>query len=170
MGRHSICKLGPWLIGGGFAWVISRVTNLMALPGLERNLRILVDWFLDIPFRADIAVLAPDATERLQRCHYEAGDEIIHQGDTGDTAYVIEAGRVEVVTDGRKVTEYGPGDFFGELALVSDSLRTATVRCLTPCELTVLSRDDFHTLTVGSGTLANAIRKQIDERLQAIRV
>lgn len=170
MGRHSVCQLGPWLIGGGTAWVISRVTNLMALPGLERNLRILVDWFLDIPFRADIAVLAPDATERLQRCHYEAGDEIIRQGDTGDTAYVIEAGRVEVVADGRKVTEYGPGDFFGELALVSDSLRTATVRCLTPCELTVLSRDDFHTLTVGSGTLANAIRKQIDERLQAIRV
>ena len=45
--------------------------------GLERNLRILIDWLLDIPFRHDIAVLAPDQTERLQRGHYEVGDEVI---------------------------------------------------------------------------------------------
>jgi hypothetical protein len=55
--------------------------NLLALPGL--NLRILMDWVLDSPFRNDIAVLAPDPTERLQRAHFEPGDEVIRQGDEG---------------------------------------------------------------------------------------
>jgi len=168
MGRHYVCQIGPWQLGGTPAWLISRVTNLLALPGLERNLRILIAWFLDIPFRADIAVLAPEATERLQRCHFEAGDEVIRQGDEGETAYVIESGLLEAIMDGRKVKEFGPGDFFGEIALVSNVKRTATVRCLTPCEMTILSRDDFQALTVGSGTLAMAIRKQIDERMQAL--
>ena len=168
MGRHSLCRIGPWQFGGTPAWLISRVTNLLALPGLERNLRILIDWFLDIPFRADIAVLAPEATERLQRCHFEAGDEVIRQGDEGETAFVIESGFLEAIKDGCKLKEFGPGDFFGEIALVSDLKRTATIRCLTPSELTILSRDDFQALTVGSGTLSMAIRKQIDERMQEL--
>jgi CRP-like cAMP-binding protein len=62
------------------------------------------------------------------------------------------------------VGELGAGDFFGEIALVSDTKRTATVRCLTACELTVLSREDFQSLSVGSSVLAKAIKHQIEER------
>ncbi len=149
------------------AWILSRLSTLIALPGLERNLRILMDWILDIPFRNDIAVLAPDQTEHLQRKHFETGDTVISQGDPGDTAYIIESGRLEVLKDGKKVAELAEGDCFGEIALLSDVQRTATVRCLTPCELTVLARDDFQTLTSGQGALAQAIRKQATERRRA---
>jgi len=164
MGRRSLCSLGGLIVTGTPAWILSRLSNLIALPGLERNLRILMDWILDIPFRNDIAVLAPDQTEHLQRKHFEAGDTVISQGDTGDTAYIIESGRLEVLRDGKKMAELGEGDCFGEIALLSDVQRTATVRCLTPCELTVLARDDFQTLTSGQGALAQAIRKQATER------
>jgi len=160
MGRRSLCSLGGFTFGGAPAWIVSRLTNLLALPGLERNLRILMDWVLDIPFRSDIAVLAPDPTERLQRAHFEPGDEVIRQGDEGETAYVITSGRVEVLQDGNKLGELGDGDSFGEIALLSKVRRTATVRCLTACELTVLARDDFKALTTGFGSLAEAIRKQ----------
>ncbi|WP_411726489.1 cyclic nucleotide-binding domain-containing protein [Methyloglobulus sp.] len=165
MGRRSLCRLGSWLFGGAPAWFISRITKLAALPGLERNLRILIDWFLDIPFRADIAVLAPNTTESLQRLHFEAGDEVIRQGGAGDTAYVIQSGQLKALRDGRKVGELGCGDFFGEIALLHNTERTATVKCLTPCELTVLTRDDFQSLSIGSSTIAEAIRKQIAERI-----
>ena len=94
MGRRSLCSLGGLIVTGTPAWILSRLSNLIALPGLERNLRILMDWILDIPFRNDIAVLAPDQTEHLQRKHFEAGDTVISQGDTGDTAYIIESGRL----------------------------------------------------------------------------
>jgi len=164
MGRHSIANVFGWTLGGLPAWFLSRMSNLATMPGLERNLRILIDWTLDVPFRADIAVLAPDVTSKLQKLHLEAGDEIIRQGEQGETAYIIQSGRVEIIKSGKKVGELGSGDFFGEIALVSDSKRTATVRCLTACELTVLSREDFQSLSVGSSVLAKAIKHQIEER------
>lgn len=164
MGRHSIARVFGWAIGGVPAWFLSRMTNLATMPGLERNLRILIDWTLDVPFRADIAVLAPDVTSKLQKLHLETGDEIIRQGEEGETAYIIQTGRVEIIKNGKKVGELGTGDFFGEIALVSDTKRTATVRCLTACELTVLSREDFQSLSLGSSVMAKAIKHQIEER------
>jgi hypothetical protein len=164
MGRRSICRLGGLLFGGLPAWFFSRMANLATMPGLERNLRILIDWTLDVPFRADIAVLAPDATQKLQKIHMEAGDEVIREGEDGDSAYIIQSGRLEVLKGGKKVGELGAGDFFGEIALVQNVKRNATVRCLVACELTALSRDDFQALSLGSSTLAKAIQQQISER------
>jgi len=170
MGRRSICRIGGFVFGGFPAWLASRVSHLAAFPGLERNLRVLLDWFLDIPFRADIAILAPDPSSRLERIHLEAGDDVIREGETGDVAYVIESGRVEVLKKGKRVTELGVGECFGEIALIGGSTkRVATVRCLTACELTVLGKDDFQALTLGSGALAKAIRTQADDRLKALR-
>jgi NADH dehydrogenase FAD-containing subunit/uncharacterized membrane protein YphA (DoxX/SURF4 family) len=167
MGRRSLCRIGPVLVGGTLAWLISRTTNIATLPGLERNLRILIDWFLDIPFRADIAVLAPDATAKLQRLHFEAGDEVIRQGEAGDCAYIVQSGRLQALKDGRVVGELGGGDCFGEIALIQDGPRTATVRCLSACELTAISRDDFQNLAAGSSLMARAIRQQAEERIRA---
>jgi NADH dehydrogenase FAD-containing subunit/uncharacterized membrane protein YphA (DoxX/SURF4 family) len=165
MSRHSLCRVGGFTFGGTPAWIVSRLTNLLALPGLERNLRILMDWVLDIPFRNDIAVLAPDPTERLRRAHFEPGDEVIHQGDEGETGYVIESGRVEVLKDGIKLSELGEGDCFGEIALLSKVRGIATVRCLTACELAVLTRDDIGMLATSFGLPAKAIREQAEERV-----
>jgi len=104
-------------------------------------------------------LFAPDLELRLLG-PFEPGDEVIRQGDEGETAYVITSGRVEVLQDGKKLGELGDGDSFGEIALLSKVKRTATVRCLTACELTVLASDDFRALTTGFGSLAEAIRKQ----------
>lgn len=139
------------------------------MPGLERNLRILIDWTLDVPFRADIAVLAPELSSRLQVQHFEAGDEVIRQGETGDTAYVVRSGELEVIRSGKTVGTLSPGDFFGEVALLKNSKRTATVRCLGPCELSVFAREDFEALSIGSSALAKAIREQAASRNSGAR-
>ena len=164
MGRRSLYGVGGWLLSGMPAWLLSRLSNLAELPGLERNLRILIDWLLDIPFRNDIAVVAPDRTERLQRSHHAAGDVVIAEGDVGDTAYIVNTGRLAVLKDGIEVAELSDGDCFGEIALLSDVRRTATVQCRTACDLTVLARDDFRALSAGRGALASAIRHQADDR------
>jgi CRP-like cAMP-binding protein len=164
MGRHSLARLFGVMASGLPAWFFSRMSNLATMPGLERNLRILIDWTLDVPFRADIAVLAPEISSRLQTLHFEAGDEVIRQGDLADTAYVVRSGTLEVLRSGKPVGTLSPGDFFGEMALMKGTRRTATVRCLTTCELTVFAKEDFDALSMGSSSLAKAIRAQASER------
>ncbi|WP_054774452.1 FAD-dependent oxidoreductase, partial [Methylogaea oryzae] len=116
IGFYSLCRIGVATFSGVAAWLVSRLDNLWVVPGLEKNLRIMIDWALVIPFRSDIAVLASSPTARLQRVRFEKGEEIFHQGEEAELAYVVESGRLEVIKDGQKVGELGVGDYFGEIA------------------------------------------------------
>jgi NADH dehydrogenase len=173
-----LAALGRFVTVGSFfgirlsgipAWVISRFLCLFTLPGLERNVRVLVDWMLDIPFRNDIVVLAPQRTQKLSRAHYEVGDEIVRQGDKGECAYLLMAGEVEVLrqVNGRleQVAKLQPGECFGEIALLSDVPRTATVKCLTPVDVVVLPRDQFMTLAEGYRDLGDALKARMTGRI-----
>jgi MFS family permease len=79
----------------------------------------------------------------LQRSRVAAGADVFRQGDPGDGYYVIESGRVAVVEDGRDIRELGPGDSFGEIALLRSVPRTATVRALGDAEFVVISGPRF---------------------------
>ncbi len=83
----------------------------------------------------------------LNREVFYSGQTIINQGDDGYRAYYIERGRVEILLkDGPhqlKIAEMGPGDLFGEMALITRGPRTASVRALDECVLTVISRDEI---------------------------
>jgi CRP/FNR family cyclic AMP-dependent transcriptional regulator len=79
---------------------------------------------------------------------YRRGQTIFRRGEPGDRAFVIVAGTVDLVVDspdGRELilTRLGPGEHFGEMALVDDLLRSATARAATPTELVVLLRHTF---------------------------
>ncbi len=89
---------------------------------------------------------------RMQRANYRAGEVVIKQGDEGDYFYAITSGRCVVTRetplnrDGIKLAELGPGDTFGEEALISESKRNATVAMLTDGALMRLNKQDFNTL------------------------
>ena len=72
-----------------------------------------------------------------------AGEEPITQGDHGDRFYVIESGDAEVLINGHRVREIGPGDDFGERALLRDTPRTATVRAQSDMQLLAIEREAF---------------------------
>jgi CRP-like cAMP-binding protein len=77
------------------------------------------------------------------------GNEIIRQGDRGDRFYIVETGTAEVVVDGFVVGVLGPGDSFGERALLRDVPRAATIRSKSPMHLLTLSREDFLVAVTG---------------------
>ena len=82
-------------------------------------------------------------SDQLVPTSFVPGDALIQEGDAGDRYYLIQRGRVLVTQGGQPVREQGPGDSFGEIALLRDVPRTASVRALEPVETLTLSRDDF---------------------------
>src|SRR5690606_5387710 len=89
---------------------------------------------------------------RLQRVDYKAGDVVIKQGDEGDYFYIITRGKCIVTREtplnreGIRLAELGPGDTFGEEALISESKRNATVYMETDGTLMRLGKEDFKKL------------------------
>ncbi len=83
---------------------------------------------------------------------FEAGTELIREGERGDRYYLIERGRVVVSQAGQPMREQGPGESVGEIALLYDVPRTASVRSLEPVDVLTLSRDDFLDTLCGQTT------------------
>jgi MFS family permease len=103
--------------------------------------------------------------DRLQEVRVPAGDVIVRQGESGDRFYLIEAGTVEVAVDGRPGHELGPGEGFGEIALLRNVPRTATVTARTDAVLYALERDAFVPAVTGSGPSLSAAEGVIGMRL-----
>jgi MFS family permease len=103
--------------------------------------------------------------DRLQEVRVPAGDVIVRQGEPGDRFYLIEAGTVDVAVDGRPAHELGPGDGFGEIALLRNVPRTATVTARTDAVLYALERDAFVPAVTGSGPSLSAAEGVIGMRL-----
>jgi MFS family permease len=96
----------------------------------------------------------------VDHAHFPAGQEVFHQGDHGDRFYVIEDGEADVIGDGRLIRTIGPGDGFGEIALLRDTPRTTTVRARTSLRLYALDRLHFVSAVGGyrsSGEEADAL-------------
>jgi CRP-like cAMP-binding protein len=72
-----------------------------------------------------------------------AGKVLAAEGDLGREFFVVESGTAEVTRDGEHVVDLGPGDFFGEMALLEEDRRTATVTATSPMVLIVMSRAGF---------------------------
>jgi Cyclic nucleotide-binding domain/Major Facilitator Superfamily len=96
------------------------------------------------------AIFAPLPVDRLEglcrsvvELEAGSGSEVVVQGQRGDSFYVIASGEVEVVEDGAFKRNMGPGEGFGEIALLREVPRTATVRATRPTCLLALDRDSF---------------------------
>lgn len=98
------------------------------------------------------------------------GATVFRQGEPGGSLYVIRAGKVRVLkeSNGRKrmVTVLGPGDFFGEMAVVTGRPRSATVEIVEDAELLKVPADKLQEMVAGNGEVAIRLIRHLAERLE----
>jgi MFS family permease len=100
---------------------------------------------------------------------YQDGERIIQQGEVGDRFYILAAGRAEAVADGVRLRTMGPGDSFGEIALIRDVPRTASVVAVGPVEAFALDCSAFLGAVCGDMRSSSAAEAVVRERLAAAR-
>ena len=115
-----------------------RVAQRIVVPAAE------LETLRGIPFFAPLPVPTIEWLARsAERLEVPAGVAVVREGEPGDRFYAIDRGTLEVEIDGRPVSQLGPGDYFGEIALLRDIPRTATVTAVTDSSLVAVSREDF---------------------------
>jgi NADH:ubiquinone reductase (H+-translocating) len=169
-GHNAVAEVMGFQLSGFFAWWCWRGVYLMKLPSLSRKMKVGLDWAWELIFSRDITSIRIDHANRVQDAFISAGSYVFRKGDPATDFYVIEKGEVEVLRqlDNEQSPEvvalFGPGDFFGEMALVEDRPRGASVRARTDVELTIIGKSMFAKMSRVLAPLhqqvASAIRKR----------
>jgi CRP/FNR family transcriptional regulator len=97
-----------------------------------------------------------------------AGRVLFSQGDSAQELFIVVSGQVRVERDGTLLANRGPGEFFGEIALVAGGPRTATATCATDCRLLVLGHRDFHSLMDEFPGLKMRVLETLAKRVRAL--
>jgi len=100
-----------------------------------------------------------NVAERMTRRQFMPGEVIIREGEVGEELFLISEGEVEIDREGREVARLGPGDFFGELALMSGNPRNANVVAKRPVDTYVLGKDDFDAAIQASTSFREQLRR-----------
>jgi MFS family permease len=118
--------------------LLARIDRTLRVPTAELAQLRAIPMFAPLP-APTLEALALSMTRR----EVPAGETIFRQGDHGDRFYIVDSGEVEIEIDGREANVLGPGEHFGEIALLRDIPRTATARARKETQLYALERDAF---------------------------
>jgi CRP-like cAMP-binding protein len=136
----------------------------------ERYIEELKD--IERTFPSEPKEVAAETARKAELLVFAPGDVVLKEGDPADRFYMIIKGEAEVThreSDGGEVvlSRFGPGDYFGEIGLLNDAPRQATVMARTPLEVMALDRETFARLMKSSQTTEDEVRRVAAERSRA---
>jgi CRP/FNR family transcriptional regulator, cyclic AMP receptor protein len=98
----------------------------------------------------------------------DEGTDLVRQGEFAYEFFVIEEGGADVLRDGERIAGLGPGDFLGEMGIVSQAVRNATVRTTASGTVMVMTSQDFRAMQRSNPTVASQIEAAVEERCRAL--
>lgn len=161
---------------GGFgtgllAWLMWRTVYWAKLPGIARKMRVGAAWFMDMFVSPETVQLKMNTGNAISKVHFEPGETVFRQGDLGDSLYIIMEGEADVIIEGeqpgdeKKVATLQQGEYFGEMALLNQKTRSATIRCTKPTNLLALRQGDFRALVSSLPDLKLSFENVMHERM-----
>jgi NADH dehydrogenase len=170
--RSAVAELpGGLKLSGFLAWWLWRTIYLMKLPGWGRRLRVAAAWTLDLFLPPELVQLKLGASRGMTQEHFEQGQDIFRQGDLGDRAYLVLRGTADVWRGGEGgevlLGRLGPGDWFGEMALLQKTTRSATVRCTGAMDALSLPKGEFAVLAANLPELRRSFEQVVEARQAA---
>jgi MFS family permease len=140
--------------------MLGRIDRSLTVPTAQLKALRAIEMFAPLP-APTLEALAMS----LAQIDIPAGETLFRQGDHGDRFYIVESGKVEIEIDGRVANVLGPGDHFGEIALLRDIPRTATARARKETQLYALERDAFLGAVTGHAESSEAAESVVFARL-----
>uniref|UniRef100_A0A8C2DG48 cGMP-dependent protein kinase n=1 Tax=Cyprinus carpio TaxID=7962 RepID=A0A8C2DG48_CYPCA len=126
-------------------------------PKSDRSKELIKEAILDNDFMKNLELSQiQEIVDCMYPVEYDKDSCIIKEGDVGSLVYVMEDGKVEVTKEGMKLCTMGPGKVFGELAILYNCTRTATVQTLTNVKLWAIDRQCFQTIMMRTGLIKHA--------------
>jgi MFS family permease len=141
---------------------LTTIDHRIAKPGPDLALLRQVSFFGPLPF-----ALVEHLASELQSATYEPGDVIIRDGQPGERFYMIADGRARVCKDGKELRQMGTGESFGEIALLRQVPRTATVIAMSSLQARILTRAEFLAAVTGNAASAEGADEVVSARLEA---
>jgi NADH dehydrogenase len=161
--RSAVAQVMGVNISGFLAWFMWRTIYLMKLPGWGRRLKVAASWTFDLFLPPELVQLKLTNAQGVAHEHFEPGQEVFRQGDIGDRIYIITGGKAEVIRhEGElaiRLAELSAGEYFGEMALLNQTTRNASIRCLESLDVLSIPKREFSAL---AATLPN-LRENLEQ-------
>ena len=172
--RNAVMEIFGIKQSGFLAWIVWRAIYWWKLPGLDRKLKVGLSWFIDVLIPPEIVQLKLGNSQGVVQAHFEPGEAVFRQGDLGDCLYIILGGEAEVVREdsngARQVlARLGPGEYFGEMALLNEKTRGATIRCVTAMDVLTLRKGDFKALVANLPDLRKGFESVMEKRMSELQ-
>ena len=106
--------------------------------------------------------------EKVKMEYFPADHTIFNEGDTGEIMYVIKRGQVQVIRENAILATLSDNAFFGEMALVSDEPRNATIKTVTDVEVLTLGKEDFKYLLETNPEIASTVSYEVVKRANVL--
>lgn len=169
--RSAVAQMLGVNVSGFLAWFLWRTIYLMKLPGWGRRMKVAASWTFDLFLPPDLVQLKLGQSTGISHEHFEPGQDVFRQGDLGDRLYIIASGCADVVRNenGREVhlAQLGPGEYFGEMALLNQTTRNATVRCVEPLNVLSIHKRDFNLLAANLPAMRQSFEQVMKQRRNA---
>jgi NADH:ubiquinone reductase (H+-translocating) len=144
--RTAVADIMGIQFSGFFAWLIWRTIYASKIPCLQRKIRVVIDWTLDLFFSREISVIQAESKNLIQDMHFEKGDLLLQENDPYESFYIIKKGSVDCFRSSKSFKSLGEGEALGGSEFAQNDRWTVRAVAAEPSTLSSVRRQVWNTL------------------------